>query len=220
MQNNVINVLIVDDHKMVRDGIRVMLETLESNYTYQIEEADGGEKALRILHDKTFDVVLMDQQMPKMSGVEAVKQIIKNKINVKILAVSNYDEVADIRNMINSGASGYILKNITPDELQKAILTVMEGKYYYSNDVAVKLIDNSEQDFKPRLKANSVNDKISKREKEVLKMIASEMTNEQIAKKLGLAKRTVDVHRQNLLVKLNVKNTAGLINYAYKNGLI
>lgn len=164
-----------------------------------------------------YDIILMDQQLPGMMGSEVVSRIIEIKPESKILAVSNYDEFAYITDMLKSGAKGYVLKNIGPDELLKAIETIMQGKNYYANDVAIKLINlNSIQQI------SSASEKInglSSREMEILRMIASEMTNEEIANKINVAKRTVDSHRQNLLNKLNVKNTAGLINYVHKHRL-
>lgn len=212
-----IKILIVDDHKMVRDGIRIMLESKEEK-NFQITEASDGMEALKYIGVSNYDVILMDQQMPGLSGSETVAQIIKLKPDAKILAVSNYDEFAYITEMLKSGAKGYVLKNIGPDELMKAIDTILAGKNYYANDVAIKLINVNSINHISSM--SEIRDGLSLRELEILKMIASEMTNEQIAKKLSIAKRTVDSHRQNLLNKLNVKNTVGLINYAYRHKMI
>ncbi len=217
-KNKLIEILIVDDHKMVRDGIKTMLESQEERISFSIEEAETGEAAIELISKKKYDIVLMDQQLPGISGAEVVLKIVKLRPEIRVLAVSNYDEFAYISDMLKSGAKGYVLKNIGPDELFKAIETILDGKNYYANDVAIKLINvNSIQQI------NSNNEKLnglSSRELEVLKMIASELTNEEIAKKLSVAKRTVDSHRQNLLNKLKVKNTAGLINYVHKHKLI
>jgi DNA-binding NarL/FixJ family response regulator len=195
-----------------------MLESQEERISFSIEEAETGEVALDLVSKKEYDIVLMDQQLPGISGSEVVLKMVKLRPEIRVLAVSNYDEFAYISDMLKSGAKGYVLKNIGPDELFKAIETIMDGKNYYANDVAIKLINvNSIQQI------NSNNEKLnglSSRELEVLKMIASELTNEEIAQKLSVAKRTVDSHRQNLLNKLKVKNTAGLINYVHKNKLI
>lgn len=213
-----IQILIVDDHKMVRDGIKIMLDSQTDRQTFVIDEAVTGEEAIEKVAQNNYDMVLMDQQLPGMMGSEVVSRIIEIKPETRILAVSNYDEFAYITDMLKSGAKGYVLKNIGPDELFKAIETIMEGKNYYANDVAIKLINvNSIQQISsPVEKFNG----LSTREMEILKMIAAEMTNEEIATKLNVAKRTVDSHRQNLLNKLNVKNTAGLINYVHKHRLI
>ncbi len=139
------------------------------------------------------------------------------KPDTKFLALSNYDELAYIESMIAAGASGYILKNIEPLQLLNAIKTVLENKNFYSNEVAIKLIEGSR---KPELKASLNNNKLTKREIEVLKLIAMEYTNEEIAKQLSVGKRTIDTHRQNLLQKLHAKNTVGLTKAAYALNLV
>jgi DNA-binding NarL/FixJ family response regulator len=210
-----IRLLIVDDHKMIRDGIRVMLESQDKIYSFLITEADNGEDALKKILQKKYDIVLIDYQLPKMTGPETVKQIIFYKPNTKILALSNYDEVTYINNMIKAGARGYILKNVEPAELLTAIKTILNNKKYYSNEVAIKLIENEKT-----LPVDRNNFGLSKKELAILKMIAQEMNNEEIAHFLNVAKRTVDSHRQNILHKLNAKNTAGLVKAAYLLKLI
>jgi DNA-binding NarL/FixJ family response regulator len=210
-----IRLLIVDDHKMIRDGIRVMLESQNKIYSFLITEADNGEDAVKKILQKKYDIVLIDYQLPGMTGPETVKQITFYKPNTKILALSNYDEVTYINNMIIAGAKGYILKNVEPGELLKAIKTILNNKKYYSNEVAVKLIENEKT-----LPINRDNLGLSKSELVILKMIAQEMNNEEIANSLNVAKRTVDSHRQNILHKLNAKNTAGLVKAAYMLKLI
>lgn len=216
-KSKLIKILIVDDHKMVRDGIKIMLESQEERMMFSITEAESGELALELVNENDFDIILMDQQLTGILGAEVVVNIMKLKPESKVLAVSNYDEFAYISDMLKSGAKGYVLKNIGPDELFKAIETILDGKNYYANDVAIKLINvNSIQQIESNDKASF----LSNREMEILKMIAEEYTNDQIAKKLNVAKRTVDSHRQNLLHKLNVKNTVGLINYVHKHKLV
>src|SRR6186713_2467756 len=126
--NKVIEILIVDDHKMVRDGIRIMLESQEERLSFSIEEAETGESAIESIENKDYDIILMDQQLPGISGAEVVSRIMKLKPDSRILAVSNYDEFAYITDMLKSGAKGYVLKNIGPDELFKAIETILDGK--------------------------------------------------------------------------------------------
>lgn len=204
-----IKLLIVDDHQMVRDGIRVMLESQNKAFSFVITEAENGEEALKLILHNTFDLVLIDYQLPKMSGSETVEKILLFKPKTKILALSNYDEVTYINNMISAGAKGYILKNVEPAELLSAIKTVLNDKPFYSNEVAVKLLESK------KTKPNTFeNFGLSKKEITILKMIAQEMKNDEIAKSLHLAKRTVDSHRQNLLHKLNAKNTVGLVKAA------
>ncbi len=210
-----INLLIVDDHKMVRDGIRVMLESQNKTYQFAITEAENGEHAVEKVLQKNYDIVLIDYQLPKMSGSETVEKIMYYRPGNKILALSNYDEVTYINNMVKAGAKGYILKNVEPAELLTAIKTILNNKKYYSNEVAVKLIE-----YENELPVDVNNFGLSKQQLAILKMIAEEMSNDEIAKKLNVAKRTVDSHRQNILHKLNVKNTAGMIKVAYLLKLI
>ncbi len=211
----IIKLLIVDDHQMIRDGIRAMLESQKEKYAFEITEAESGEVALKAILKYKFEIVLMDYQMPKMTGVELVEKILQYKPETKILALSNYDEVTYINNMISAGAKGYILKNVEPSELFTAIKTVLDNKTYYSNEVAVKLIEIG----KPKINRGD-NFGLTKKELAVLKMIVQEMSNDEIAKSLNLAKRTIDSHRQNMLHKLNAKNTAGLVKAAYLLKLI
>jgi DNA-binding NarL/FixJ family response regulator len=213
----IIRLLIVDDHQMVRDGIRVMLESKENFLRFEIDEAENGEIAIRKILKKEFDIVLIDYQLPGMSGTETLQRIHLYKKDIRVLALSNYDEFSYVKSMINEGANGYILKNIEPSQLIQAIQSVLAGIPYYSNEVALKLIDSA----KSSDKAVSIQKTgLTKRELEVLKLIALEMTNDEIAKSLFISKRTVDTHRQNLLNKLNVKNTAGLIKAAYEFKLL
>ncbi len=212
-----IQILIVDDHKMVRDGLKVMLSTLKKQLPNHVTEAESGEYALKKLNKQDFDLVIMDYQMPGLTGAETILRMLRFKPGLKIIALSNYDEMPYIQNMLDSGAKGYILKNIDPPQLLLAIRTVMDGKQYYSNEVATKLLEGAKKE-----KINSLWEvnQLTKRELEVLKLIAMELTNEEIAAKMSIGKRTVDSHRQNLLNKLHAKNTVGLIKAAYNLRLI
>jgi len=214
---DIISLLIVDDHQMVRDGIRVMLESKENFLRFDIDEAENGEIAIRKILKKDFDIVLIDYQLPGMSGTETLQKIRLYKKDIKVLALSNYDEFSYIKSMLNEGVNGYILKNIEPSQLIQAIQSVLAGVPYYSNEVAIKLIESAKNSDKTMIPEKSG---LTKRELEILKMIALEMTNDKIAKSLFISKRTVDTHRQNLLNKLNVKNTAGLIKAAYEFNLL
>src|SRR5258705_10289913 len=135
----IISLLIVDDHQMVRDGIKIMLESKEDFLRFEIDEAENGEIAIQKILKKNFDIVLIDYQLPGMTGTETLQKIRLYKKDIKVLALSNYDELSYVRSMINEGANGYILKNIEPSQLIHAIESVLAGKPYYSNEVALKL---------------------------------------------------------------------------------
>ncbi len=215
-----IRVLIADDHKMIRDGLRLMLTLQNKKINFYINEAKDGAEAIELAIKKDFDVILLDYKMPKFNGDSATQRILIHKPDSKIIIFSNYDERAFIQSAVQSGAKGYLLKDVTTEELVLAITTVLKGENYFASAVQDKLPGaqglESSIDFKKMGKQLG----ISEREVEILLLIADEMTNEEISQKLKISKRTVDTHRQNLLTKLKVKNTAGLVKFVYSNRLI
>lgn len=212
-----LNLLIVDDHKMVRDGIRMMLSVFKKTIQFNTDEAENGEQAIKMIERKHYDLVILDYYMPGKTGSETLQRMLRIKPELKVLAVSNYDELPYIQSMMDSGARGYVLKNIEPSQLLTAIRTILDGNLYFSNEVANKLLESAK---KERTAERWHLNELTKREVEILKMIAMELTNDEIAEKLCIGKRTVDTHRQNLLVKLHAKNTVGLIKAAYKLKLL
>jgi DNA-binding NarL/FixJ family response regulator len=212
-----IKILITDDHKLIRDGLKVMLELFNGKYIFSIDEASSGEAAIEKVKNKAYDIVLMDFQLPGMTGAEAARIIMQKKPGTKILALSNYSEYSYIDKMITTGkVKGYILKNISQDELLRAIETVLADRRYYSNEIALSLLshEKSETEGLGATSETAIRQLLSKRELEILRLIADENTNEAIAEKLSISKRTVDTHRQNIMVKLNVRNAVGLIKAA------
>lgn len=215
-----VKILIVDDHQMVRDGIRLMLESQEKPYNFLVEEAEDGEIGIEMARQSNYDFIIMDYQMPKVNGVDATKAIVRSKPGSKILAVSNYDEYMQITNMLDAGVKGFVLKNISPEELVKAIDTILNGQNYYSNDVAVKLI-GYQNDIFPKSPLGKIRQyNLSKREVEILKLIAKGMPSDAIAGTLYISRRTVDSHRQSLLNKLNISNSIGLIKFAIDSQIL
>ncbi|GAB2821129.1 response regulator transcription factor [Ferruginibacter profundus] len=212
-----INVLVIDDHKMVRDGLKLMLQSLNRWMPFKVVDAETAESALVKISKTNFELIIIDYRLPGLSGAEVVYRILRFKPMAKILVLSSYDELAYIQSMIDAGAKGYVLKSIEPAEMLKAIKTILSGKVYYCSEVAVKLIDAAGDST---IKIDKAKQLLTRREIEVLRMIAMEMTNEEIAKKLFVAKRTIDSHRQNLIHKLQVKNTVGLVKAAYQLDLI
>jgi len=205
----VIKIIIADDHSIIRDGLKAMLE--KNDFCRIVGEAANGEELLELLKTTTCDVVCTDISMPVMDGVEATKQIVKNFPKVKVMCLSMHEEAGFIKKMMEAGAVGYVFKDSSKDELKEAIQAVESGKKYF-NQKLFDILLNMESGGKEI----SV---LSSREKEILKLIAEEYTNPEIAEKLFLSVRTVDTHRQNLIQKLDVKNTAGLVKYAIKSGL-
>jgi DNA-binding NarL/FixJ family response regulator len=206
-----IRVFIVDDHPVVIEGIHALLMN-EKDIAW-VGQAMNAASCLGFFVNNTADVVLMDISMPGMDGVELCATM-KNKYpGIFILGLSTFNQGIYIKKMMENGASGYILKNSSKEELVKAIHVVHEGGIYFSGEAGKALADyqKSSKNALPEL---------TPREKEILELIAEGYTNPQIAEKIFLSQFTVDSHRKNLLAKLNVKNTATLIKLAVEHKLI
>jgi DNA-binding NarL/FixJ family response regulator len=214
-----IKILIADDHQMFRDGLKSLLEK-ESNIEI-VGEAENGQEVLDFVKDHEVNLVLMDINMDGMNGIEATQQLKKNHPNTQVLVLSMHSETSYILTMLDAGAKGYILKNAGRDEMIRAIKVVAEGNTYYSSQVSNKIIEQLSAKKKVKKLSSSIQDMpLTEREIEVLLLISQEYSNPEIAEKLFISIRTVDTHRRNLLDKLGVKNTAGLVKYAIKKGLI
>lgn len=216
---NGMKILIADDHPFFRDGMHQLL-TDQLNIT-DIDEAANGSEVLERLADKSYDIIIMDIKMPVMNGIDATREIKKNYPDVKVLAMSMYDEQPYFIRMLKAGARGYLLKNSTKEELLDAISKLMQGENYFSKGVSDIMISN----IVSGKQMETVNEEkimmsLTSREIEIIRMIAEELTNVEIGERLNISPRTVDTHRRNLLQKLKVKNTAGLVKYAVKNGLL
>jgi len=210
-----IQILLVDDHDIVRDGIRSLLED-EVGFNI-VDEAANGIEALESCGNTNLDAIVMDINMPKMNGIEATEKIKEKYPDLKILALTMMDEDEHIRKMIEAGASGYILKSSDKQELIDAIISILGGQHYFSSDAAQSVMMNL---VKGKTQSGAGDPaKITEREREVLELIVKEFTNQEIADKLFISIRTVDAHRRNLLQKTGAKNTAGLVKYAIKYDL-
>ena len=210
-----IRTLLVDDHKLVRDGIKYILNS--DKKIEVIAEASNGVEAIKYLEkDNAIDVILMDINMPQLNGIDTTEIIKKlyNKIN--ILALTMHNEESYIVNMIKSGALGYVLKDANSSSLLDAVKTVATGKSYYSNDVTSTIVSHLMCTPNSKQKNSSLSD----REIEIITHVVSGNTNKKIGATFNISPRTVETHRRNILKKLELKNTAELINYAYKNNLI
>ncbi len=214
-----LKILLVDDHPMIRIGIKSLLEGEKS--IVLIDEATDGDECLEKLDATNYDVIIMDIKMPKKTGIDTTKEIVKKYPNAKVLALSMHDEQDYIVKMLQAGAKGYLLKNTTKEELLKAVESVSRGENYFSNDVSsIMLSKYIYKEFPSAKKEYKSDVQLTRRETEIIKMISEELTNADIAEKLGISVRTVDTHRRNLLQKLDVKNTAGLVRFALQNGLL
>jgi DNA-binding NarL/FixJ family response regulator len=211
---NQIRLGIVDDHAVVIDGLKTMLGTyphLQVAYTTQY-----GNELLNFLQASCLDVLLMDIQMPETNGIDLCKQITRHYPQTKVIAFSSFDDSNYVKQIFRSGAKGYLLKNADKQTILTAIETVMNGEDYM--DETIKKILLQESLTGQRRSIYEV--PLTKREKELVQLIAEGFSSQEIADKLFISLRTVETHRLNINQKLDVKNTAGLVKEAIKRGLI
>jgi len=214
-----INVFVVDDHQIFLDGIVSLLDD-EPNIKIA-GTAHNGKEALDRIKSTKVDVVLMDINMPEMDGIEATKQLKKTNADIKVLMLTMHSEARFIKECLEIGAKGYVMKNISKDDLIKAIETVYQDKTYLDQDSQEKLISSiSNADDDDERNYDELAAQITQRELEILQLIALGLTSQDIANKLFISKNTVETHRKNMLAKLNVNNTAALLKIAYKKGLV
>jgi len=214
-----IKILIVDDHEVVRDGLKNILLSL--NNVAIAGEAANGEDAISMYDSLKPDLVIMDISMPGMNGIEATRIIKENDLNAKILILTMHDNQEYLNQIIRSGAKGFVLKNTDKEELLDAVKTVASGENFFSKDISKLIIENYIRSAKDTDKNEGYKEvPLTKREIEILKYIAEGNSNQEIANKLYISYNTVDTHRKNIMHKLSIKNTAGLVRYAIEKGLI
>lgn len=214
-----IKIVLVDDEILFRKGIYFLLQR-EDNIEI-IHESSDGEELLQFLNSSSEipDIILMDLKMPLLNGVEATKIIRNDFPDIKIIALTSYNTDSFIANMINVGASSYLVKNATPSEMILTINEVAKNGFYY-NDLIIKIINTGTSSSNLKLKSQFDNDYISTREKEVLNLICQQKSTNEIAEILYISPRTVEGHRNSLLLKTESKNIAGLVVYAFQNKLV
>ena len=209
-----ISVIIADDHQMFIDGIKVLLEKVPTISI--VGEALNGKELLDLLEIKKADILLVDLSMPNMDGLEATKTIRKKYPHLKVLILTMYNTKHYITSMISAGSCGYILKNTGKDELIKAIEAVYSGGTYYSQEVTSAVMES----FRKKDNHHNITPVLTSREKDVLRLLAEDLTGIEIAKKLNISHHTVDAHRKNMLSKFNVRTTVGLVKLAIERGLL
>lgn len=202
-------ILLVDDHAILIDGIRSLLERAG----YQIVcQAESAEMALEFLKKNEVDLMITDFNMPGMDGLSLIHTVKRLNANIKIILLSMHDEVHLVKEILKAGINGYVLKKDTQHELLQAIKEVAAGKVFLSNDINKLLIVNLQNPDEGKL--------LTDREREIVKLIAKEYTNKQIAEELFISERTVETHRKNIFKKTGTNSLVGLIKFAYANSLI
>jgi DNA-binding NarL/FixJ family response regulator len=209
-----IDVFLLDDHQMVLEGLESMLK---GNKELNISKTfSKGQELMEYLEDDRPDVLLLDINLPDSNGIDLCKSISKLYPEIKTIGLSNYSETSFVKNMMRNGARGYLLKNTSKEELVIAIKAVYNGETYIPKSLNQKILD---ENF-GKQSTSSFIPKLTRRENEVLQCIAQEMTNQEIGDNLFISIKTVESHRNNLLQKFGVRNTAGLIKEAFTKGLL
>ena len=208
--SNKLNVFIVDDHDLFREGLRYLLS--KSPLIGNVSEAGSGADFLQRLSAEMPDAVLMDIEMPGMNGIEATKRAVAQYPQLKVIALSMYGHESFYTDMIDAGAKGFLLKNSRFEDVIRAVEEVAAGHNYFSPEILDAIVRNLHTKKNTKIDAD-----LSKREIEVLLNICKGQSNQEIAETLNISKRTVDKHRENILLKTDSKNTAELVVYAIKN---
>jgi len=207
-----LSLILVDDHKLFREGLKLLLDNL--SFVQEVREASNGQVFLKELEAGVPDLVFIDVDMPVLNGIEATRKALQLFPDLNIIALSMYGDEEYYMKMINAGVKGYILKNCGIQEVEAAIRSVVSGKVYFSQEILMLIIKNIN-----KKREHSKKSGLSEREREILCHICMGLSNHEIADLLCLSKRTVDKHRENLLLKTQSKNTAGLVIYAIKNSI-
>ena len=208
-----IKVSITDDHFVVLKGIETLLLDIENIEVISIQE--DGKTTLVNIEKQQPDILLLDINLPDINGIDLTKTILEKHPKIKIIALTNYEDVSFVKRMLDFGASGYLLKNVHKDELVEAIYTVIKGENYLQKVIETKILNQSLGRVK-----NSTILKLTRRETEVLKAIYEEMTTQEISEKLFISPKTVEAHRMNMMSKLGAKNSVGMIKIAIEQQLL
>ncbi|HEO63979.1 MAG TPA: response regulator transcription factor [Candidatus Omnitrophica bacterium] len=211
-----IDVLLVDDHPIVRQGIKSVISR-EPDINI-VAEASNGQEAVDLAKEKSPDVIIMDITLPILNGLDATSRILKKDKDAKVLILSMHENRAFVEKALSYGARGYVLKEGAADEIVRAIRDVCGGKYFLSSKISSFVIHDyvSRRKKSLRLRSASI---LTDRERQVLQLIAEGLNNKDIAQRLSLSLKTVLVHRNNIMQKLDIHNQAQLIRFAIKEGL-
>jgi DNA-binding NarL/FixJ family response regulator len=209
-----IKVFVVDDHELFRNGVIMVLNRIEN--TVVVGEAADGEEFLAKLNSIKPDIVFMDIKMPKMNGIDATIEALRRYPELKVIALTMFGEEEYLQKMINAGGYGFLLKNSSIDEIERAVNLVSQGKNCYSDE----LLSYFTKKYIKKASLEEEDVRLTRRELEVLDLVAKGFSNQEIADKLFISRRTVDGHKANLIQKTGSKNIVDLLVYAIKKGLV
>jgi len=214
-----IRVLVVDDHSVVREGIRHVLSGEEFTV---VGEGSSAAEAVALAASLIPDVIVLDISMPGGSGLHAVAEVLEQSPRTRVLMLSVHDDLEYVLESVRTGAHGYLRKDSTPAELRSAITAIHGGTTYYSPQVAQRLAEALRRGHAPIEvpKARKAADVLTKREREILGKIAEGNTNKEIGAALGISTRTVEAHRDSLMKKIDIRTVAGLTRYALDQGIV
>ena len=214
---NNLSLLLADDHHLFRFGVRSYLE--RSGHFNIIGETDSTQEAIDMVAHARPDLVVMDVDLRDGNGVDATEQILRLSPRTNVLALSAHDDEQSVLGMLRAGAKGYLLKDAPLEELTIALRSIAKGNSYFSGSVSNRILlqlDHSKRNGTKRYAHSQGDQHLTERENEILQCIVEELTNKEIASKLFISPRTVETHRRNLIQKLNVKNSVGLVKYYLK----
>lgn len=216
-------ILIADDHDVVRSGLRVLLTSFP-DFTVVGEAADG-EEAVRLAAERKPDVILMDISMPHLDGIEATTRIIEDQPDARIVILSVHEDEEYVKRILKAGARGYVLKNARRKEIAQAIRSALSGERFFSPGISRLIVNgyiknSAAPPSSPQQPDTRGDQRLTRRETEILGYIAKGLTNKQIAERLYLSFRTVNTHRTNIMQKLDIHDTAGLVRHAINLGLV
>jgi|ERR1041385_1945727 DNA-binding NarL/FixJ family response regulator len=213
-----IKIILADDHSILRSGLKQLLGSVPGFSV--VGEANNGKDALTLVGKYLPNVAILDISMPEMSGIEAARLIKEKNPETKILILTVYDNQDYIVQVMQAGADGYILKNSKPEDIIDAVRNVAAGQEYLGQGVSKVIVENFIKRSKEVAGVHQQQPHLTRRESEILKYIAQGLTSKEISNKLFLSVRTIQSHRMNIMQKLNIHETAGLVRYAIKNGLV
>jgi len=212
-----LKILIADDHGIVRTGLRLLFERIQDMQV--VGEATDGRQAVRLAKELKPDIVILDIGMPLLNGLEAAAQIVRENERIGVIMISMHADESYILRALDSGAKGYLLKDKADDDIERAVRSVATGRPFFSPSIAEALLEDYVRLMRERGVQDSY-DLLTEREREVVQLLAEGKSNKEAAAVLNLSPYTVETHRTNLMQKLNLHNTAEIVLYAVRNGIV